>query len=65
MWMPRDMGCPKTNVEMLTLDWEALGRLVRERTRQMIAMHLASTEDHQEPVASSESQDRVRTSELP
>ena len=65
MWMPRDMGCPKTNVEMLTLDWEAIGRLVRERTQKAIALHLARTKGRQEPAAFSKNANRDRTVELP
>lgn len=65
MWMPRDIGCPEKNVGMVTLDWESLGRLVRERTQKAIALHMAATQGRQEPAAFSENVDRDRTLELP
>ena len=64
MWMPPDIECPENNAEILTLDWEALGRLVRKRTEEAIAEHLATTEAFPASHASPPNPGRGRASEL-
>jgi len=63
MWMRSDMGCPETNDEFMTLDWEALGRLVRKRTEEVLAQHLAMSETLPERHTPSSYTDGRRASE--
>jgi len=64
MWMPPDIGCPENNAEILTLDWEALGRLVRYHTEEALAQHLATTETRSASHASPPGPGPGRVSEL-
>lgn len=65
MWMPTDMERPNEDVELMALDWESLGRLVRERTQQVLAWHAATTEGREETHASPESANSGRLGDLP
>ena len=64
MWMPPDMECPEKNAEILTLDWEALGRLVRKRTEETLAEHLPPPETFPASHGWPKDQDGGRVSEL-
>jgi hypothetical protein len=44
MRLPTERRFSTDSVNIEALDWETIGRMVRERTREVVAMHFAAME---------------------